>query len=119
MLRTPYGAHGARHANALARLLVPDILAHVPTARYGFNFRSPIVALAADRLRSGLGFCQKPADAENAVVHFMEFMLENYIARFRRVLSRMPLECRDVRLLHKLLKRLSDKPSENRRETRS
>lgn len=35
--------------------------------------------------------------------------MENYIARFRRVLSRTPLETRDVRLLHKLLKRMSGK----------
>lgn len=32
--------------------------------------------------------------------------MENYVARFRRVLSRTPLESRDVRLLHKLLKRV-------------
>jgi TrmH family RNA methyltransferase len=31
--------------------------------------------------------------------------MENYIARFRRVLSRTPLETRDLRLLHKLLSR--------------
>jgi tRNA C32,U32 (ribose-2'-O)-methylase TrmJ len=29
--------------------------------------------------------------------------MENYIARYRRVLSRMPLESRDIKLLHKLL----------------
>jgi TrmH family RNA methyltransferase len=29
--------------------------------------------------------------------------MENYIARFRRVLSRIPLESRDIKLLHKLL----------------
>lgn len=29
--------------------------------------------------------------------------LDNYVARFRRVLSRMPLESRDLKLLHKLL----------------
>lgn len=29
--------------------------------------------------------------------------MENYIARFRRVLSRVPLESRDIRLLHNLL----------------
>lgn len=33
--------------------------------------------------------------------------MENYVARFRRVLSRTPLETRDVRLLHKLLKRMA------------
>jgi TrmH family RNA methyltransferase len=32
--------------------------------------------------------------------------MESYLARFRRVLSRMALETRDVRLLHKLLNRI-------------
>jgi TrmH family RNA methyltransferase len=32
--------------------------------------------------------------------------MENYIARFRRVLGRVPLEPRDVNLLHKLVSRL-------------
>jgi TrmH family RNA methyltransferase len=32
--------------------------------------------------------------------------MENYLARFRRVLSRTPLETRDVQLLHKLLRRI-------------
>ncbi|RPI89931.1 MAG: RNA methyltransferase [Planctomycetaceae bacterium] len=32
--------------------------------------------------------------------------MENYLARFRRVFSRMALETRDVRLLHKLLTRI-------------
>lgn len=32
--------------------------------------------------------------------------MESYVARFRRVLSRMALETRDIRLLHKLLNRI-------------
>jgi TrmH family RNA methyltransferase len=34
--------------------------------------------------------------------------MENYLARFRRVISRMPLESRDVNLLHKLLAKVDD-----------
>ena len=34
--------------------------------------------------------------------------MENYIARFRRVLSRVPLESRDLNLLHKLLRKIDD-----------
>jgi len=33
--------------------------------------------------------------------------MENYVARFRRVISRMPLESRDVRLLRKVLTRMN------------
>lgn len=36
--------------------------------------------------------------------------MPNYIARFRRVLSRIPLESRDIRLLHNLLSRLAPRP---------
>jgi tRNA C32,U32 (ribose-2'-O)-methylase TrmJ len=32
--------------------------------------------------------------------------MESYLARFRRVISRIPLESRDLRLLHKLLSRV-------------
>jgi TrmH family RNA methyltransferase len=32
--------------------------------------------------------------------------LDNYVARFRRVISRMPLESRDVRLLRKIFTRI-------------
>jgi TrmH family RNA methyltransferase len=35
--------------------------------------------------------------------------MENYIARLRRVLSRIPLESRDIHLLHKVLKRVTGK----------
>jgi tRNA (cytidine32/uridine32-2'-O)-methyltransferase len=34
--------------------------------------------------------------------------MENYLARFRRVISRIPLETRDVNLLHKLLAKVDD-----------
>jgi TrmH family RNA methyltransferase len=34
--------------------------------------------------------------------------MESYIARFRRVLSRVPLESRDVNLLHKLLAKVNE-----------
>jgi tRNA (cytidine32/uridine32-2'-O)-methyltransferase len=35
--------------------------------------------------------------------------MENYIARFRRVLSRVPLETRDLNLLHKLLRKIDER----------
>jgi TrmH family RNA methyltransferase len=35
--------------------------------------------------------------------------MENYIARFRRVLSRTPLETRDVQLLHRLLSKVNQR----------
>jgi TrmH family RNA methyltransferase len=35
--------------------------------------------------------------------------MENYLARFRRVLSRMPLESRDLRLLHRLLSKVDQR----------
>jgi TrmH family RNA methyltransferase len=35
--------------------------------------------------------------------------MENYIARFRRVLSRIPLESRDLQLLHRLLSKVSQR----------
>jgi TrmH family RNA methyltransferase len=34
--------------------------------------------------------------------------MESYLARFRRVISRMPLESRDVNLLHKLLAKVDE-----------
>jgi TrmH family RNA methyltransferase len=34
--------------------------------------------------------------------------MENYLARFRRVISRIPLESRDMNLLHKLLAKVDD-----------
>jgi TrmH family RNA methyltransferase len=34
--------------------------------------------------------------------------MENYLTRFRRVISRMPLESRDVNLLHKLLAKVDE-----------
>jgi TrmH family RNA methyltransferase len=34
--------------------------------------------------------------------------MENYLARFRRVISRIPLESRDVNLLHKLLTKVDE-----------
>jgi len=43
--------------------------------------------------------------------------MESYIARFRRVLSRVPLESRDVNLLHKLLAKV-DESVESRSEQR-
>lgn len=36
--------------------------------------------------------------------------MENYIARFRRVLGRVPLESRDIHLLHKLISRIPHAP---------
>ncbi len=38
--------------------------------------------------------------------------MENYLARFRRVISRIPLETRDVNLLHKLLAKVDDATSQ-------
>jgi TrmH family RNA methyltransferase len=37
--------------------------------------------------------------------------MDNYVARFRRVLSRVPLETRDVNLLHKLLAKVDEATS--------
>jgi tRNA C32,U32 (ribose-2'-O)-methylase TrmJ len=34
--------------------------------------------------------------------------MESYLARFRRVISRMPLESRDINLLHKLLAKVDE-----------
>ncbi len=34
--------------------------------------------------------------------------MESYLARFRRVLSRIPFESRDVNLLHKLLSKIDE-----------
>lgn len=41
--------------------------------------------------------------------------MESYLARFRRVISRMPLESRDVNLLHKLLSKVDEATEEARR----
>jgi tRNA C32,U32 (ribose-2'-O)-methylase TrmJ len=34
--------------------------------------------------------------------------MESYLARFRRVISRIPLESRDLNLLHKLLTKVDE-----------
>jgi TrmH family RNA methyltransferase len=41
--------------------------------------------------------------------------MESYLARFRRVISRMPLESRDVNLLHKLLAKVDEATSPDSR----
>jgi len=39
--------------------------------------------------------------------------MESYLARFRRVISRIPLESRDVNLLHKLLAKVDEAKLQN------